>query len=37
MDGAFGYNLPGGMGPVLGSLYVDKLIERYVVHLYALR
>lgn len=29
MDGAFGYNLPGDMGPTLGSLYVNKLIERY--------
>ncbi|PSR78997.1 hypothetical protein PHLCEN_2v7184 [Hermanssonia centrifuga] len=29
MDGAFGYNLPGSMGPILGSLFVDKLIERF--------
>ncbi|EIN04060.1 phosphoglycerate mutase-like protein [Punctularia strigosozonata HHB-11173 SS5] len=29
MDGAFGYNLPGKMGPTLGALYVDKLIERF--------
>ena len=29
MDGAFGYNLPNGMGPLLGSLYVDTLIERF--------
>ncbi|TFK49614.1 phosphoglycerate mutase-like protein [Heliocybe sulcata] len=29
MDGAFGYNLPGVMGPTLGSLYVNKLIERF--------
>ncbi|OSD06427.1 phosphoglycerate mutase-like protein [Trametes coccinea BRFM310] len=28
MDGAFGYNLPGSMGEVLGSLYVSKLVER---------
>ncbi|KAL4266695.1 Histidine phosphatase superfamily protein [Pleurotus pulmonarius] len=29
MNGAFGYNLPGDMGPALGSLYVNKLIERF--------
>ncbi|KAF4571614.1 acid phosphatase pho5 [Pleurotus pulmonarius] len=29
MNGAFGYNLPGDMGPTLGSLYVNKLIERF--------
>ncbi|RPD61200.1 phosphoglycerate mutase-like protein [Lentinus tigrinus ALCF2SS1-7] len=29
MDGAFGYNLPGDMGPVLGSLFVKKLAERF--------
>ncbi|KAJ6624028.1 histidine phosphatase superfamily [Mycena sp. CBHHK59/15] len=29
MDGAFGYNLPGAMGPTLGTLYVNKLIERF--------
>ncbi|KAI0833306.1 phosphoglycerate mutase-like protein [Trametes gibbosa] len=29
MDGAFGYNLPGNMGEVLGSLLVGKLIERF--------
>ena len=29
MDGAFGYNLPGDMGPLLGSLFVDKLIDRF--------
>ncbi|KAI0366123.1 phosphoglycerate mutase-like protein [Pilatotrama ljubarskyi] len=29
MDGAFGYNLPGSMGEVLGSLYVSKLVERF--------
>ena len=29
MDGAFGYNLPGNMGPTLGALYVNKLIERF--------
>ena len=29
MDGAFGYNLPGDMGPLLGSLYVNKLIDRF--------
>lgn len=28
MDGAYGYNLPGKMGPILGSLYVNTLIER---------
>jgi acid phosphatase len=30
MDGAFGYNLPSAMGPTLGSLFVNKLIERCV-------
>ncbi|KAJ7106225.1 phosphoglycerate mutase-like protein [Mycena epipterygia] len=29
MDGAFGYNLPGAMGPTLGTLFVNKLIERF--------
>lgn len=29
MDGAFGYNLPGDMGPLLGSLYVHTLIDRF--------
>jgi acid phosphatase len=29
MDGAFGWNLPGDMGPVLGSLFVDLLIDRF--------
>ncbi|KAJ7077123.1 phosphoglycerate mutase-like protein [Mycena belliarum] len=29
MDGAFGYNLPGLMGPTLGTLFVNKLIERF--------
>ncbi|RDX57456.1 phosphoglycerate mutase-like protein [Lentinus brumalis] len=29
MDGAFGYNLPGDMGPVLGGLFVKKLAERF--------
>ena len=29
MDGAFGYNLPGNMGPTLGALYVNKLIQRF--------
>ena len=29
MDGAFGYNLPGEMGPILGTLFVNKLIDRY--------
>ncbi|KAI0073451.1 phosphoglycerate mutase-like protein [Panus rudis PR-1116 ss-1] len=29
MDGAFGYRLPDDMGPVLGAVYVDKLIERF--------
>ena len=28
MDGAFGYNLPGDMGAVLGSLYVGELVDR---------
>jgi acid phosphatase len=28
MDGAFGYNLPDKMGPTLGALYVNTLIER---------
>jgi hypothetical protein len=30
IDGGFGYGLPGDMGPVLGSLYVNKLLERFV-------
>ncbi len=30
MTGAFGYNLPGDMGPLLGTLFVNKLIERFV-------
>ncbi|KAF9041054.1 phosphoglycerate mutase-like protein [Hymenopellis radicata] len=29
MTGAFGYNLPGDMGPLLGTLFVNKLIERF--------
>ena len=29
MVGAFGHNLPGDMGPLLGSLFVNKLIERF--------
>lgn len=29
MVGAFGYNLPGDMGPLLGSLFVSKLVERF--------
>ncbi|KAF7327933.1 Phosphoglycerate mutase-like protein [Mycena kentingensis (nom. inval.)] len=29
MVSAFGYNLPGAMGPTLGTLYVNKLIERF--------
>jgi acid phosphatase len=29
MDGAFGYNLPGNMGPLLGSLFVNTLIDRF--------
>lgn len=29
MDGAFGYNLPGDMGPVLGSLYVGHLVQTF--------
>ena len=28
MDGAFGYNLPGSMGQILGGLYVKTLVER---------
>lgn len=28
MDGAFGYNLPGDMGPILGSVYINTLIDR---------
>lgn len=29
MEGAFGYGLPDNMGPVLGALYVNKLIDRF--------
>lgn len=29
MDGAFGYNLPGDMGPILGSLYVGHLVDTF--------
>ena len=29
MTGAFGYNLPDPMGPTIGSLYVNKLIDRF--------
>ncbi|KAH7926093.1 phosphoglycerate mutase-like protein [Leucogyrophana mollusca] len=29
MNGAFGYGLPGEMGPLLGSLYVNKLVGRF--------
>ncbi|KAL1739919.1 histidine phosphatase superfamily, partial [Schizophyllum fasciatum] len=29
MAGAFGYNLPGSMGPTIGSLFVNKLIDRF--------
>jgi hypothetical protein len=29
MNGAFGYNLPSPMGPTLGTLFVNKLIERF--------
>lgn len=29
MDGAFGYNLPGDMGPLLGSVFVNTLIDRF--------
>jgi len=29
MVGAFGYGLPGNMGPMLGSLLVDKVVERF--------
>ncbi|CAL1716254.1 unnamed protein product [Somion occarium] len=28
MNGAFGYGLPGDMGPILGAVYVNTLIER---------
>ncbi|KAL5482437.1 hypothetical protein ACEPAI_9031 [Sanghuangporus weigelae] len=28
MRGAFGYGLPGNMGPVLGSLFVNNLVDR---------
>ena len=28
MRGAFGYGLPGDMGPVLGSLFVNDLVDR---------
>ncbi|KAI0346521.1 phosphoglycerate mutase-like protein [Trametopsis cervina] len=28
MDGAFGWNLPGTMGPVLGSVFVNTLVDR---------
>lgn len=30
MQGAFGYGLPGDMGPLLGRQYTRKLVERYV-------
>ncbi|KAJ7067101.1 histidine phosphatase superfamily [Mycena amicta] len=29
MDSAFGYNLPSPMGPTLGTLFVNKLVERF--------
>ncbi|KAH8099980.1 phosphoglycerate mutase-like protein, partial [Cristinia sonorae] len=29
MDGAFGYNLPGSMEKTLGSVFVNKLVERF--------
>jgi acid phosphatase len=29
MHGVSGYGLPGNMGPLLGSLYINKLIERF--------
>ncbi|KIJ66951.1 hypothetical protein HYDPIDRAFT_85676 [Hydnomerulius pinastri MD-312] len=29
MDSAFGYGLPGKMGPLLGTIFVDKLIDRF--------
>lgn len=31
MSGAFGYGLPDNMGPILGAVYVNKLIDRYMV------
>ena len=34
MNGAFGYGLPGDMGPILGAVYVNKLIERYMISLF---
>lgn len=30
MDGAFGYSLPGDMGPILGSLYVGHLVDTFM-------
>ncbi|TCD65148.1 acid phosphatase pho5 [Steccherinum ochraceum] len=29
MDGAFGYNLPGSMETTLGSVFINKLVERF--------
>ena len=29
MDGAFGWNLPGNMDQLLGTLYINKLVERF--------
>ena len=34
MNGAFGYGLPGDMRPILGAVYVNKLIERYMTPLF---
>lgn len=28
MRGGFGYGLPNNMGPVLGSLYVNEMVDR---------
>lgn len=36
MQGAFGYGLPGSMGPQLGRLYTRKLVERYVLDFFFL-
>ena len=32
MRGAFGYGLPGDMGKVLGSIFVNNLVDRYVAN-----
>lgn len=31
LQGAFGYGLPGAMGPILGRLYTRHLVEVYVL------